>query len=91
MIEIIQHFILQNSTILHIYKYFWDTGLHIYTCMHMHTPIHYADCRLQEETPAALHPSYDQWDPCGESKQLQVPRRKHLRGPDLDYTHTNTG
>ncbi len=31
------------------------------------------------------------WDPCGESKQLQVPRRKHLRGPDLDYTHPNTG
>ncbi len=25
-----------------------------------------ADCRLQEETAAALHPSYDQWDPCGE-------------------------
>ncbi len=22
---------------------------------------------------------------------LQVPRRKHLRGPDLDYTHPNTG
>ncbi len=21
----------------------------------------------------------------------QVPRRKHLRGPDLDYTHPNTG
>ncbi len=40
---------------------------------------------------AALHSSYDQWDPCGESKQLQVPRRKHLRGPDLDYTHPNTG
>ncbi len=29
--------------------------------------------------------------PCGESKQLQVPRCKHLRGPDLDYTHSNTG
>ncbi len=25
-----------------------------------------ADCRLQEETAAALHPSYDQWDPCGD-------------------------
>ncbi len=50
-----------------------------------------ADCGLQKETPAALHSSYDQWDPCGESKQLQVPRRKHLRGPDLDYTHPNTG
>ncbi len=31
------------------------------------------------------------WDPCGEGEQLQVPRCKHLRGPDLDYTHTNTG
>ncbi len=47
--------------------------------------------RFQKETPAALQSSYDQWDPCGESKQLQVPRCKHLRGPDLDYTHTNTG
>ncbi len=45
---------------------------------------------LQEETAAALH-SYDQWDPCGEGEQLQVPRCKHLRGPDLDYTHSNTG
>ncbi len=34
-----------------------------------------------------IHSSYDQWDTCGESKQLQVPRCKHLRGPDLDYTH----
>ncbi len=24
-------------------------------------------------------------------KQLQVPRCKHLRGPDLDFTHSNTG
>ncbi len=32
-----------------------------------------ADCGLQKETPAALHSSYDQWDPCGESKQLQGP------------------
>ncbi len=40
---------------------------------------------------AALHPSYDQWDPCGEGEQLQVPRCKHLRGPDLDCTHPNTG
>ncbi len=46
---------------------------------------------LQEETAAALHFSYDQWDPCGEGEQLQVPRCKHLRGPDLDYTHSNTG
>ncbi len=38
----------------------------------------------------ALHSSYDQWDPCGESEQLQVPC-KHLRGPDLDCTHPNTG
>ncbi len=45
-----------------------------------------ADCGLQEKTPAALHSSYDQWDPCGEGKQLQVPRCKHLRGPDLDYS-----
>ncbi len=50
-----------------------------------------ADCRLQEETAAALHFSYDQWDPCGEGEQLQVPRCKHLRGPDLDCTHPNTG
>ncbi len=50
-----------------------------------------ADCGLQEETAAALHPSYDQWDPCGEGEQLQVPRCKHLRGPDLDCTHSNTG
>ncbi len=27
----------------------------------------------------------------GESKQLQVPRCKPLRGPDMDYTHSNTG
>ncbi len=46
-----------------------------------------ADCGLQKEIPAALHSSCDQRDPCGESKQLQVPRCKHLRGPDLDYTH----
>ncbi len=31
------------------------------------------------------------WDPCGEGEQLQVPRCKHLRGPDLDCTHSNTG
>ncbi len=46
---------------------------------------------IQEETAAALHSSYDQWDPCGEGEQLQVPRCKHLRGPDLDCTHSNTG
>ncbi len=50
-----------------------------------------ADYRLQEETAAALHSSYDQRDPCGEGEQLQVPRCKHLRGPDLDCTHPNTG
>ncbi len=50
-----------------------------------------ADCGLHEETAAALHSSYDQWDPCGEGEQLQVPRCKHLRGPDLDCTHSNTG
>ncbi len=49
------------------------------------------DCRLQEETAVALHPFYDQWDPCGEGEQLRVPRCKHLRGPDLDCTHSNTG
>ncbi len=37
------------------------------------------------------HSSYDQRDPCGEGEQLQVPRCKHLRGPDLDCTHSNTG
>ncbi len=50
-----------------------------------------ADCGLQEETAAALHSSYDQRHPCGEGEQLQVPRCKHLRGPDLDCTHSNTG
>ncbi len=39
----------------------------------------------------SLFYSYDQWDPCGEGEQLQVPRCKHLRGPDMDYTHPNTG
>ncbi len=38
-----------------------------------------------------LQSSYDQWDPCGEGEQLQVPRCKHLCGPDLDYTHSNIG
>ncbi len=50
-----------------------------------------ADRGLQEETAAALHASYDQWDPCGEGEQLQVPRCKHLRGPDMDYTHSDSG
>ncbi len=50
-----------------------------------------ADRGLQEETAAALHSSYDQRDPCGEGEQLQVPRCKHLRGPDMDCTHPNTG
>ncbi len=40
---------------------------------------------------SVLYPSYDQWDPCGEGEQLQVPRCKHLRRPNLDYTHPNTG
>ncbi len=43
------------------------------------------------ESAAALHSSYDKWDLCGEGEQLQVPRCKHLREPDLDYTHSNTG
>ncbi len=42
-----------------------------------------------ERLTSWLH--HDQWDPCGEGEQLQVPRCKHLRGPDLDYTHSNTG
>ncbi len=50
-----------------------------------------ADRGLQKETAAALHSSYDQRDPCGEGEQLQVPRCKHLRGPDMDYTHSNSG
>ncbi len=50
-----------------------------------------ADCGLQEETAAALHSSYDRWDPYIEGEQLQVPWCKHLRGPDLDCTHSNTG
>ncbi len=50
-----------------------------------------ADRGLQEETAAALHSSYDQWDPYGEGELLQVPRSKHLRGPDMDCTHPNTG
>ncbi len=50
-----------------------------------------ADRGLQEETAAALHSSYDQWDPCGEGELLQVPRSKHLWGPDMDCTHPNTG
>ncbi len=44
MIEIIQHFLLQNSTILHIYKYFWDTRLHSFYsgdfCSYTHTFTH---------------------------------------------------
>ncbi len=44
MIEIIQHFLLQNSTILHIYKYFWSTGLHSFhsgdLCSYTHTFTH---------------------------------------------------
>ncbi len=48
-----------------------------------------ADCRLQEETAAALHPSYDQWDPCWEGEQLQVPRW-NISETWLDYTHPNT-
>ncbi len=43
------------------------------------------------KTAAALHSSCDQWDPCGKREQLQVPWCKHLRGPDLDCTRSNTG
>ncbi len=49
------------------------------------------DCGLQEETATALRSSYDQCDPCVEGEQLQVLRCKHLRGPDLDCTNSNTG
>jgi len=38
-----------------------------------------------------LDSSYDQWDPCGEDEQLHVPWCKHLQGPDLNYTHPNSG
>ncbi len=51
-----------------------------------------ADRGLQEETAAALHPSYDQWDPCGEGEQLQVPLGVHI-SEDLTWTAhiPNTG
>ncbi len=45
------------------------------------------DFRKRQQRPYTPH---DQWDPCGEGEQLQVPRCKHLRGPDLDCTHSNT-
>ncbi len=41
--------------------------------------------------PQRPYTPYDQWDPCGEGEQLQVPRCKHLRGPDLDCTHSDLG
>ncbi len=47
------------------------------------------DFRKRQQRPYTS--SYDQWDPCGEGEQLQVPRCKHLRGPDLDCTHSNIG
>ncbi len=47
------------------------------------------DFRKRQQRP--YYSSYDQWDPCGEGEQLQVPRCKHLRGPDMDYTHSNSG
>ncbi len=42
-------------------------------------------------TKLAVKPCGTLWDPCGEGEQLQVPRCKHLRGPDMDCTHPNTG
>ncbi len=45
----------------------------------------------QKQLCLIKHSSYDQWDRCGEGEQLQVPLCKHLRGPDLDCTHSNTG
>ncbi len=38
---------------------------------------------VRKRQQAALHSSYDQWDPCGEDEQLQEPWCKHLQGPDL--------
>ncbi len=49
------------------------------------------DLRRSIKSVMDLHSSYDQRDPCGEGEQLQVPRCKHLRGPDMDCTHPNTG
>ncbi len=46
------------------------------------------DFRKRQQRP---YTPYDQWDPCGEGEQLQVPRCKHLRGPDLDCTHSDSG
>ncbi len=42
------------------------------------------------EKPAALHSSYDQWDPCGEGEQLQVPLGVNI-SEDLTWsTHIQT-
>ncbi len=50
-----------------------------------------ADCRPSGRDSCS--PTLLLWsaDPCGEGEQLQVPRCKHLRGPDMDCTHPNTG
>ncbi len=50
-----------------------------------------ADRGLQEETAAALHSSYDQWDPCGRVSSFKYLGVNNLRGPDMDYTHSNSG
>ncbi len=47
------------------------------------------DFRKRQQRPYT--PLMISGDPCGEGEQLQVPRCKHLRGPDLDCTHSNTG
>ncbi len=67
MIEIIQHFLLQNATILHIYLYFLDTGMHSFhsgdvfvhtrTNLHIHlyAQTHYSDahttCEITQTAP----------------------------------------
>ncbi len=47
------------------------------------------DFRKRQQRPYT--PLMISGDPCGEGEQLQVPRCKHLRGPDMDCTHPNTG
>ncbi len=44
------------------------------------------DFRKRQQQPYTLMISEQR-----EGEQLQVPRCKHLRGPDMDYTHANTG
>ncbi len=46
------------------------------------------DFRKRQQRPYT--PLVISGDPCGEVEQLQVPRCKHLRGPDLDQTQVKT-